>query len=208
MNHRRVIFIRHGQTDWNAQGRWQGHADIPLNSTGRDEAERTAEVLRDLEFGACLTSDLSRARETAEIVLRGRGIEVDLDPRLREVHAGEAEGKTFHEVVGRFGADSVERWRDLFDTRFRFPGGESKTDSLERARQGLEEFLSRRSCPTVAVVFHSLVMRVLLHSLLPDLQHPIPIPNCCCYRLDHDGETSEWEARGDLCSYLSIEKAV
>ena len=65
---RRLIFlIRHGETDWNAEGRWQGHTDVPLNQKGRTQALRVADALRKAGLGGVVSSDLSRARETAQI---------------------------------------------------------------------------------------------------------------------------------------------
>jgi broad specificity phosphatase PhoE len=94
-----TIFIaRHGQTDWNAEHRWQGHADPPLNERGRSEAQALAASLALRGIEAIYSSDLARARETAEIVGARLGLPVVLDARLREVDVGEWSGLTTPEI--------------------------------------------------------------------------------------------------------------
>jgi broad specificity phosphatase PhoE len=93
---RRVVFLtRHGETDWNSEGRWQGHTDVPLNDNGRAQARVIAETMRGVGLGALVASDLSRARETAEIVAAVMGLEVAyVDADLRERTFGIFEGLT------------------------------------------------------------------------------------------------------------------
>jgi broad specificity phosphatase PhoE len=94
-----LLLVRHGETDWNAEGRWQGHADIPLNDRGRSQAEQLAvQLLDDGEVDIVYTSDLARARETAEILARGLGVEIVLDRDLREIDVGSREGRTWVEI--------------------------------------------------------------------------------------------------------------
>ncbi len=89
-----LILVRHGETDWNAAGRLQGHTDRPLSDYGRAQARRLAEELVGEEFDAIYASDLARARETAEIVAEQLHHEVLLDPDLREKNWGTWEGLT------------------------------------------------------------------------------------------------------------------
>jgi len=90
-----LLLVRHGETDWNAERRWQGHADVPLNARGREQARVLAERLAtDGRVDAVYSSDLSRARDTAEIVARRFGITVVADPDLREIDVGSREGRT------------------------------------------------------------------------------------------------------------------
>src|SRR6476469_1813140 len=84
-----IYLSRHGQTDWNAQRRWQGHADPPLNEAGRRESLALGEALEARGISRVYSSDLARARETAKIVGRVLAVEVELDARLREVDVGE-----------------------------------------------------------------------------------------------------------------------
>ncbi len=93
-----IFLARHGQTDWNAERRWQGHADPPLNDRGRAEARALAESLAEIGIEAIYSSDLVRARETAEIVGLCLGVAIAVDPRLREVDVGEWSGLTTPEI--------------------------------------------------------------------------------------------------------------
>ena len=103
-----LIFVRHGETDWNAQHRWQGHSDTALNDVGREQARRLAERARAVD--ALYSSDLARARETAEIIAERLGLEMRLDPRLRERGFGSWEGMTTEEIESSF-PDEQARWR-------------------------------------------------------------------------------------------------
>src|ERR1700760_4361850 len=93
---------RHGETDWNREGRWQGWADPPLNDTGRAQARELAEQLRSVPFDAVFSSDLARARETAEIVAAPHGVPVVVEPQLREIDIGSWSGLTHDEIRSRF----------------------------------------------------------------------------------------------------------
>lgn len=95
-----LLLVRHGETDWNAAGRLQGHTDRPLSSYGREQARRLAEELAGEEFDAIYSSDLARARETAEIVGKRLHLPVVLDPDLREKDWGNWEGLTSTERLG------------------------------------------------------------------------------------------------------------
>ena len=88
----RLYIIRHGKTDWNILHKLQGRTDIPLNAEGRRMAEAAREEYRDVNFDICFCSPLIRARETAEILLRGRNIPIEYDDRLTEMGFGSYEG--------------------------------------------------------------------------------------------------------------------
>jgi probable phosphoglycerate mutase len=97
-----IILARHGQTDWNAERRWQGHADEPLNEAGRAEAQRLGAALRGHGVTRIVSSDLARASDTAAIAGAILGVPVELDARLREVDVGEWSGLTLAEVEKRY----------------------------------------------------------------------------------------------------------
>lgn len=94
----RLILVRHGETDWNVEGRYQGHSDVPLNARGRAQAARLAEALRGSDIRAIYSSDLARARETAEALAHATRLAVQHDPRLREIDQGDWEGMLFLEI--------------------------------------------------------------------------------------------------------------
>ena len=106
-----VYLARHGQSDWNAEGRWQGNADRPLTELGRQQAEELAERLASVPLDAVYSSDLRRARETAERVAARQGLEVQTRTELREVDVGSWSGLSRPEVEERF-PDAFARWRD------------------------------------------------------------------------------------------------
>lgn len=95
-----MLLARHGETDWNRDRRYQGHADEPLNAIGRAQAERLAASLRAEQLTAVYTSDLRRAAETAEIVASALGLPVAADPRLREIDVGSWQGRSHAEIDG------------------------------------------------------------------------------------------------------------
>jgi broad specificity phosphatase PhoE len=100
----RILLARHGETEWNRLGRWQGHADPPLNDLGRRQAEILAEQLAGDTVSAVYSSDLRRARETARIVAERIGLPVTEDSALREIDVGSWSGLTRDEVRERFPA--------------------------------------------------------------------------------------------------------
>jgi broad specificity phosphatase PhoE len=105
----RILLARHGETEWNRLGRWQGHADPPLNETGRSQAAALAERLEGDGIAAVYSSDLRRASETARIVAGRLGLEVTEDRALREIDVGSWSGLTRDEVRERY-PDGFARW--------------------------------------------------------------------------------------------------
>ena len=105
----RILLARHGETEWNRVGRWQGQADPPLNDTGRQQAKALAAQLEDDEIAAVYSSDLRRARETAGIVAQRLGLPVTEERALREIDVGSWSGLTRDEVRERY-PDGFARW--------------------------------------------------------------------------------------------------
>ncbi len=180
---RHVFLARHGQTDWNAAGRWQGHTDVPLNETGRAQARALAERLRGEGIAAIASSDLARARRTAEIVAHVLGLQVDLvDPDLRERRFGIFEGLTLRECEQRH----PEEWaRYAADPGLGPPDGESRSALLERLRRAVHRVADRLAPPPL-VVTHGGAMRALVAGLAvasPSGRPLGPIPNAGVLRL-------------------------
>jgi probable phosphoglycerate mutase len=161
-----IVFLRHGETDWNVEGRLQGQRDIPLNDKGRDQARRNGKAilaaipdLADYDFVA---SPLERSRETMEIARLAMGLDPSayhLDHRLREITFGDWEGFTTEELRKQDPAKVAARESDKWG--FLPPGGESYRLLSER----VEEWLSGIRRPTMAVS-HGGVGRVLRRHLL------------------------------------------
>lgn len=155
----RVLLLRHGTTDWNNGGRFQGHADIPLNAEGVALAERTAAALARYRPTRVISSDLARARETANLAAAAAGLEVEIDPRLREVDVGSWAGLDM-ETVGRMEPDFWPALQEGRDFR-RSPEGETATESGERVAAALREYAAEESPDDVLLaVGHGLSLRV------------------------------------------------
>src|SRR5258708_10880499 len=120
----RMLFLfRHGESDWNREGRLQGHTDTPLNATGLAQAEALAETLRPHRLDVVVSSDLMRAWTTAQIVAEALGLPLLADPGLRETNVGAAEGLLWTDAKARFGESLTQRWYSDGDVAF--PGGEA-----------------------------------------------------------------------------------
>ena len=160
-----LLLVRHGETDWNRDGRWQGHSDTHLNDVGRDQARRVAMELHDVDL--VYSSDLARARETAEIVADVLAVPVRLDARLRERSFGAWEGLTGSEIEAAF-ADAHARWLA------REGAGADDAEPFEafsaRVTSFLTEVLERHPGETVLVVAHGGSIRVI-HALASGLDY-------------------------------------
>ena len=152
----RIILVRHGETEWNLEGRLQGHRDSPLTPTGRAQVAAIAERIARLPVAALYSSDLGRARETALRIADRTGVSPRYDERLRERWLGIFEGLTEPEIVGRYPAE----W-SLFrehDPDWVVPGGESARERSERTVSFLDELAARHLGETVVAVTHGGVL--------------------------------------------------
>jgi len=167
----RIIAIRHGETTWNVDTRIQGHLDIPLNETGRRQAERMALALADEPISAIYASDLTRAWETAQYLGRIQGIEVTREEGLRERGFGDFEGKTFAEIAALL-PDQSMRWRKR-DPEFAPAGGESLIALRSRVVATAERLAAAHPGELIALVGHGGVMDVLYRAATRlDIQAP------------------------------------
>ncbi|MDB5966179.1 MAG: Phosphoglycerate mutase [Polaromonas sp.] len=167
----RIIAVRHGETAWNVDTRIQGQLDIPLSDTGRWQAARLADALKDEPLTAVYASDLSRAWETAQFLARAHGLEVMPELALRERGFGEFEGKTFAEIETLLPEQSM-RWRKR-DPDFTPTGGESLHALRRRVVQAAERLAARHPGELIALVGHGGVMDVLYRAATRlDIQAP------------------------------------
>lgn len=168
MTRTRLILIRHGQTDWNAGGRFQGQADIPLNQHGVEQAESLAAHADRLGFDRVVASDLVRAVETGRLLAEARGVPLTQDARLREIHVGTWEGMTPDEA---WADDPAAKEALLSGVDFRRSAtGETATEAGQRVRDALADLGGRFEGETTAIVGHGLALRVGM-ALLVGLDH-------------------------------------
>ncbi|MBP7692944.1 MAG: histidine phosphatase family protein [Anaerolineales bacterium] len=144
-----LYLIRHARSTWNAEGRWQGHADPPLDPAGCEQAEALARQLRGEPLAAIYSSPLARARQTAEAVARVQGLPVRLDERLKERHVGAWSGLTEAEVRARYPEQFRPDWWVLGP-----PGGEGQAALQARTLAAWHEILAAHPEATVAIVSH------------------------------------------------------
>jgi broad specificity phosphatase PhoE len=172
-----IRLARHGETNDNvAPMRFQGFTDTPLNDTGRRQAAELAERVAAGPVASLWASDLSRARETAELVGARSGLQPTLDPRLREGCRGRWEGHLFDEIE-RQEPEAYAAWRRGGD--FRFPGGESLAEQQQRVTAALSDIHRAGPLPAL-VVCHGGCIRVMLCARDPrglDAFHEFDVPN-------------------------------
>ncbi|HHY10758.1 MAG TPA: histidine phosphatase family protein [Firmicutes bacterium] len=185
----RLIFVRHGETIWNQEMRYQGQEDSPLSELGLEQAKRTGEFLAGRKIDAAYSSDLKRALLTAKEISRHHNLKPKTDPRLREIAFGLWEGLTRTEVQENYGELYRARQKDSLHTRI--PGAELPGEVVVRFQAALRDFVSRHQGQTVLVVGHGGCFRWNIASLLH-----IPLEKSHCIRLFNTG-ISEFFYRGE-----------
>jgi broad specificity phosphatase PhoE len=159
----RILLARHGETDWNRDGRWQGHNDQPLNALGERQAHALAAYLEGDGIGALYTSDLARARQTAAAIERATGLQAIVDPDLREVDVGEWAGHT------RADARAIDpawyrRWADGVVDGYR--GGETYLDLHRRTVRAFLRVVEASDGLTAVVVCHGGSIRAIVSQVV------------------------------------------
>lgn len=165
-----IYLIRHGETDWNRAGRWQGHADIPLSEDGRKQARALAQRLLDerVRFDHIYASDLSRALETAQIVAAPLHMPVHPLTELREIDVGGWSGLTRAEIV--------ERFPGAFTTVFHAPDGETRELFTERVAVVLLRLAVQHPGERLAIVTHGGAVRAMVRSIYERHDHDQSVP--------------------------------
>ncbi len=191
-----LYLIRHGETDWNVNGRWQGHIDVPLNAIGKEQARLLAQRLKTerVRFDVLYSSDLARAYQTAWAISQVIGLPVELLPSLREIDLGTWGGLTLAQIKERFAVEYA-----LLEQGHDVPRGGAETLSALRRRvvEVVEAIMAQHLGETLVFVTHGGPVRMLLaHALgAPDV-NKIPfhhIGNTSVSIIEHS--SSAWNVR-------------
>ncbi len=167
-----IFLVRHGETDWNRERRIQGHSDIPLNESGRIQAQALSERLEGEHFDAVYSSDLSRARETAQIAAAPTSLPLTELVELREKHFGSWEGLTSDVVLARFPEASSGPWGD----------GETTDEMSARVVAALRSIAADHNGGNVLVVTHGGPVRAALRA--SGMEPSGSIENCHVTRIE------------------------
>ena len=183
-----LILIRHGETDWNRQMRFQGHIDVPLNAAGQAQAARLAERLAREPLQVLVSSDLLRARQTAAPLAARLGLALVADAGLREQGFGELEGLRTADVQ----RERPEVWAawSRHDQHYAVPGGESTHGFHERVLAAVQRLAVQHAGRTLGIVTHGGVLDMLWRAAQGVPLHgprACAIPNCGINRLRFDG---------------------
>lgn len=194
----RIIFVRHGETLWNQERRYQGQADSPLSELGLFQAEQVGKFLGQRKIDSVYSSDLKRAFVTAEHIAKFHNLEPIADTRLREMSFGLWEGLTRTEVQ--------EKYPDLFYARYhnyltsRVPGGELPEEVVKRMRSFLNERIPEHGEQTIVVVSHGAILRASIASLLH-----MPLEKSYCLQQTNAGISEfYYNKQGDSCPWLAV----
>lgn len=190
--------IRHGQSAANAIQAHAGWAQVPLTELGREQAAKTGELLKGLEFERIIVSDLLRAKETAQIALPGRNFEQD--PRLRETNVGSLQGRRVVDLTAELGEEYVRR-RVARD--YRVYGGEDTHAHYDRVAEFMKDLESAPDDARIAAVCHEgTIMAMLCYVLHTDIpRNIIHVANCavCAFRYKNGTwELGEWNETGSV----------
>jgi probable phosphoglycerate mutase len=195
-----IIFVRHGLTDWNRAGRFQGQTDIELNQEGLEQAERTGLLFREHRIDAVYSSDLVRARQTAEPIGQATGLPVIVAPGLRERRYGVLEGRTHDEVL-RDHPETYGRWRAR-DPDFDLPGGGESLRALHRRVDSqMRAFARSHAGQTVVAVTHGGVLDCVYRiaaSLPIEAPRSFDLRNASLNRVRWDGGAFSVVSWGDV----------
>ena len=170
----RVFIVRHGETDYNVEHRWQGHLDIPLNQNGQQQAQLLANYLQNEVIDAIFASDLKRAYSTAQAIARLKGLSVIADPRLREINVGIFQGMSNVQIEEAYPEDKIQ-W-DI-NNDFAPANGESRYQVQTRAYEAWQSITNQADVNTALLVAHGGTIRMLLEKIFPERTERIQLHN-------------------------------
>ena len=188
------ILVRHGETSYNKEGILQGWTDVPLNETGKKQAEKTAEILKKESFDEVWFSDLQRAADTASAILKYHpGVPAYPNPSIREWHLGILENKPYEMLRQEF-SDYAKMLRTEL-VEMPVPGGESRGDFQKRINNAFQDLAERSPGKRCLIVTHGGVLVRLFRMLGGEIPRSgtIPVPgNASVSRIRYDHDAKQW----------------
>ena len=167
----KLYVVRHGQTDWNTEGRIQGRTDIVLNQTGIEQANEVRNKIDELEIDFIISSPLTRTKQTAEIINKNKSVEIKFDDRLKERNFGAFEG-----LIRK----QLDKYEDLFDYNLNksIENGESIQDVFKRVHGFLEELNEKYEDKKILLVTHGGVSRAIDSYYTNNIEDDCILKNC------------------------------
>lgn len=160
----RFILVRHGETNWNREGRYQGQIDTPLSAFGLEQGRKVAAALKEVPIDICYASPLSRSYDTASMCAEAHNLSIIKDERLLEINHGEWEGLLAAEVQERY-PQLAAQWRQTV-VGVQMPGGENMEDVRARSMAAFQEYAAKHEGQTVLVVAHDAVNKAVICDIL------------------------------------------
>ncbi|MBQ2679368.1 MAG: histidine phosphatase family protein [Firmicutes bacterium] len=165
---KRLFLVRHGQTPWNAEKRYQGITDIPLSEEGRNQARLLADEFEKTHIDVIYSSPLQRAYDTAKEIASRKGIDIIVEDSFIEIDYGEWEGKTIPELTALYGDYHIETLKHPGDDRYKFPGEGSFRNVLKRITPALDRIMNEpeNEGKSVMIVAHGGILKLMTLYLL------------------------------------------
>jgi broad specificity phosphatase PhoE len=173
-----LVLIRHGETDWNVTGRYQGQADPPLNAKGLEQAHLLTEELRGVHLDVLYTSPLRRALQTAQVLANALNVTLHLEPRLMEIHQGDWQGRLRADIAARY-PDLFRRW-ETEPWEVTPPGGEHLRQVQERVSEAVDSMLNLHRGQRIGLVAHRIpiaLIKVRFQGLDREVVRTLQLPN-------------------------------
>jgi probable phosphoglycerate mutase len=201
-----ITLIRHGETEWNLSGRWQGHADSPLSSRGVDQAKALGERIKSEKFDFYYSSDLGRALHTSKLIGEPSGMVAQPYSGLRERDLGVLEGLNTHEMEEAQPEVYTSFRNDGPD--FQVPGGESFRQFYERCTASIEEIANKHKGSKIAVVTHGGVLGAVFRYVLNlslESERNFVLLNCSLNRIEKKEEGWNLVSWGDVAHLKQLD---
>ncbi|MDO4281661.1 MAG: histidine phosphatase family protein [Peptococcaceae bacterium] len=187
----RIILVRHGETTWNVEGRYQGQEDTPLSPRGLEQGHLLAQGLKDVPIDRCIASPLERAYQTCQFCAELHDLPVEKDARLSEINHGSWEGQLAADIQAQY-PDTFALWHSQPHLVDMPGGGEGLEDVRARARAAFDDYASRYEGETILVAAHDAVNKAIICDLMGlDMSHfwQIKQDNTCVNVLEYNDGT-------------------